>query len=163
MSDFTENPVFDISEADAEGVESSYNGPRPRARLLMPGEATAFLTRDKNKAPMLKVLFKVTEGKYAGYTAWENASITPAAAFKWKELCDDVFMVTTEDLQKRTKIDLSKETNAGYRVKSIGDLNFENEVVPVMFAVAYRTHTDDFGNESEQTNVVMAWNVKKDK
>lgn len=158
MTTFT--PTLAISEADLEGVETRYNGPDPKARQIMSGYVhRVFYTLDSKSQPMLKVLYKVYEGKYAGYNAWQNVSLIPAAAFAWQELCDDVLLVPWSDLLKM-KVN-GEEKAVGNLVESIGKLNLTTDEIPVMFAVAYRDYEDEQGNQSRQTNVVMARNLNK--
>lgn len=157
MSDFSENLIFGISEADTENILSSYVGPPPPANLLMEGVLyKMFLTRDGNDNPMLKVLYKTVGGDYDEYVAWDNISIIPTAAFKWKALLDDVLHVSVEDLNSRTKVDFENETAAGHPVLSIGKVKLTGDL-PVTFAVTYRRYTDENGNKSRQPKVHMVW------
>lgn len=156
------NPMFDIDENIV--VENlSYNGENPKANLLMSGVVDkVYLTRDRNNAPMLKVLYKTVGGKYDGFAAWDNISITDAAAFKWKAFCEDVINVTTEDLKYKTYLTTDEETSAGRRVESIGEVVLDGHT-PVTFSVIYPTHKDEeTGQETLQTKVNRVWGHHED-
>lgn len=156
MSDL--NPLFDINE-NIEVETFDYRGENPPANMLMEGVVhRVYLTRDSKNAPMLKVVYKTAAGKYEGFAAWENISITDAAAFKWKALCEDVLNVTPKDLKTRTFLAMEDPTANGMRrVESIGDVVLDG-YTPVTFSVIYPTHKDaDTGAESVQTKVNRAW------
>lgn len=157
MTDFPENLNFGLSVEDTLDVVSSYNGKNPPSNLLMPGVLKRmYLTRDSNKAPMLKVLYVSNHPDYDGFPAWENVSLTKAAAFKWKALCEDVLNVTIEDLNSRMHLERDEENHVGVPVSSIGDRVMDGEH-PIMFSVGYRPYTDDAGNETRQTRVHMVF------
>lgn len=154
----TTNPTFDISEKGIEGILSSYTGADPKANVLMTGVLDKmYLSRDNSGNPMLKVLYKVTEGEYDGYVAWDNISLTDAAAFKWQSLCENILDISWIDLKTRLFLVPGDESNAGQRVESIGDAVLDG-LTPVNFSVSYYMHEG-----SKQTKVRMAFNPTIDR
>lgn len=153
MTEFNENPIFNLSDDDRENILSEYDGPKPPAGLRLFGVlAGMYLGEDKDGLPLLKVVYKAVGGTYDGYTDWDNVSLKPSAAFKWASLIDDVLTVTVEDLAKRMKLDKYAETGAGYRVESIG--KWENDgSLEVYFTVGYKSYTDDNGVKSKRSYV----------
>lgn len=146
MTDFPETLVFDISEADRENILATYEGDEPPNNTRLKGVLKGmFLTKDKDGAYLVKVLYQAEGGDYDGYPGWDNVSLKSSAAFKWAPLCDDVLKVTVEDLKARTVIDRERgETGAGWRITSVGD-NLIDGTQEVMFTVAYRHQTDENG------------------
>jgi hypothetical protein len=154
MTDFPDELVFDINEADRENILTGYEGEEPPNNARLTGNLKRmFLARDNEGTPMLKVLYQVEGGTYDGYPAWENVSLKPSAAFKWVPLCEDILKVKIEDLKKRTKIDRENETNAGWPVLSIGKRAIDGDL-PVTFTVGYRNYTDpDTKKVSRQASI----------
>jgi len=142
-----------LSDADLENVEESYKGPDLPARRIGPGVlARIYIDNNSNGNAMLKVLFKshmVTDkGDYTGWPLWENYTLTPAAAFKWKELIE-LLGITPKELNT-IKCDPNEQSGAGYRVTQIGKLNVSEEI-PVFFSVVYEKYTDTDTGEVTRT------------
>jgi len=160
MTDFTQNPTFDISIEDTENILSSYNGPTPPANLLMSGVLhKMFLTRTSDGTPMLKVIYMAVGGDYDGYVAWDNITIKSSAAFKWNALCEEVLLIPVADFIKhRVKLDPEmKETAAGIEVATIGKLTLDG-TLPVTFAISNKKYVDENGMESKMPKLRMVWN-----
>lgn len=155
MSNFTANPIFDISEADTENILTSYNGLPPRAGQLMTGVVKGFLTLDSNGNPMIKVLYVAEGGDYDGYVGWENISLIPSAAFKWAALCEDVLQVSVADLAKKMKLDTNpdNETSIGTPILSIGKRDMTGSW-RVGFSMRYKNYTDPATGEASRQPVV---------
>lgn len=162
MSDFTQNPTFDISVEDLEGILVTYNGEEPPANLLMSGVLhKMFLTRSADKTPMLKVLYMAVGGDYDGYVAWDNVSLKPSAAFKWNALCEEILFVTLDDLKKRLKLDPEmKETGAGIQVASIGKVVLDGSQ-SVTFSVGNKKYIDEDGRETKMKKLNRVWGNPK--
>ncbi len=147
-----------LSDADLEGIEESYKGPDLPARRIGPGVLSrVYIDNNSNGNPMLKVLFKSTmkleakDGKvtdYTGWPLWENYTLTPDAAFKWKELIE-LLGITPKELNT-IKCDPNEQSGAGYRVTQIGKVNMTEEI-PMFFSVVYEKYTDPDTGEVSRT------------
>jgi hypothetical protein len=160
MIEYTDNPTFNLTAAAAENVLGTYNGEDPTANTLMTGVLDKmFLTKDSKGQDTLKVIYKTAGGKWDGYAAWDQITLTDAAAFKWKALCEEVLMVPITALTENQLrlIDHTQETGAGYQVESIGEAVLDG-YTPIMFSVSYRDYTADDGTVSKQTKVTRVWN-----
>lgn len=135
--------TFSISENDEVKGGEEYIGDLPPARKALVGVISRiYLSETMTGDPILKVLYTATEEKYAGFTAWDNVTLTPKAAFKWKPLVR-ALGVSVTDLATNTIINKNEESNAGVRVVRIGGLDLSgNNTVPVLFAVKYRKYDD---------------------
>lgn len=133
---------FAALDANAEVIGGeTYIGELPPARMALPGQVRrVYLAQTANNDPVLKVLYEVTEGKYTGFTAWDNVTLNNKAAFKWKPLID-ALGVSTVELTTGTRVNPDEESDAGLRVISIGKLDLSgNTGVPVYFGVNYRNY-----------------------
>jgi hypothetical protein len=141
---------FSISENDEVKGGEEYIGDLPPARKALTGVISKiYLSETMTGDPILKVLYTATEDKYAGFTAWDNVTLTPKAAFKWKPLVK-ALGVSVNDLASGTVVDENEESNAGTRVVRIGRLDLSGDnTVPVLFAVKYRKY-----DEIMQTDVI---------
>lgn len=130
---------FDNLDENAEIIGGeNYIGDLPPARKALPGQIRrVYLTATANDDPILKVLYEVTDGRYTGFTAWDNVTLTNKAAFKWKPMVD-AMGITVQDLIRKTRVDPNQESQAGLRVIAIGDLDLSGDYgVPVFFGVLY--------------------------
>lgn len=151
MTEITHN--FDLSDDVDVVSEEGFIGELPKANEPIPGVVKRlYLSFTQSGKPILKPLYVCTEGKYAGYSAWDNITLTDRAAFKWKPFIKSIG-VSTEDLNKRIKTEAEvSDESIGRRILSIGDVKFTDdaELVPITFAVKYRrfegvTQTDVVG------------------
>jgi len=131
-------------DANAEVVGGeNYIGDLPPARQALPGKIRrVYLAHTANHDPVLKVLYEATDGKYAGFSAWDNVTLNNKAAFKWRPLVE-AMGVTVDELISSTRVDVNAESvsEAGLRVISIGALDLSGDNgVPVFFGVTYRNY-----------------------
>jgi hypothetical protein len=147
-----------LSDADLEGIEEAYKGPDLPARRIGPGYLSrVYIDNNANGNPMLKVLYKSTmklEAKdgsvtdYTGFAVWENYTLTPAGAFKWKELIE-LLGITPKDLNA-LKCNPNEQSNAGFRVTQFGKLDVSEEL-DIYFSVVYEKYTDPDTGEVSRT------------
>jgi hypothetical protein len=131
---------FDISEDDVVTSEE-YIGELPPARQAIEGVISRiYLDKTAAGDPIFKVLYTATEERYAGFTAWDNVTLTKKASFKWSPLIE-ALGVTVGDLAHATDTDNDDKSGAGVRVVRIGALNLSKKnTVPVRFGVKYRKY-----------------------
>lgn len=130
---------FNLDEK-AEVGSTDYIGDMPRPREALPGRVRrVYLAETFKGEPILKVLYEVTEGKYAGYTAWDNVTLNNASAFKWKPFIA-ALAVTFADLATGLHVDPDDTSGAGERVTKIGKVDLTGDGVPVFFGVRYRNY-----------------------
>lgn len=133
---------FSGLDANAEVVGGeNYIGELPPARMALVGQIRRiYLSQTQHNDPVLKVLYEATEGKYSGFSAWDNVVLNNKAAFKWKPLVV-ALGIEIEDLINSTRVDANDESDAGIRVVGIGALNLSgSNTVPVLFGVTYRNY-----------------------
>jgi hypothetical protein len=134
---------FDISEDDKVTGGEAYIGDLPPAHKALAGVISKiYVTSTFAGDPILKVLYTATEDKYAGFTAWDNVTITAKAAFKWKPLVR-ALGISVMELATETVTDPEDESDAGIRVIRIGKLDLSGDnTVPVYFGVKYRKYDE---------------------
>lgn len=127
--------------ADAEVTSTDYIGDLPPARKALPGVMRrAYLTTTEKGDPMAKVLYEVTEGAYAGFTAWDNVTLTNGAAFKWKPWADALGVSHADFASKGLTVDENDNSGAGNRILSVGGKTLPVDGgVPIFFGVTYHT------------------------
>lgn len=133
---------FGNLDATAEVVGGeNYIGELPPARMALPGQIRrVYLSQTQNNDPVLKVLYEVTEGKFLGFSAWDNVTLNNKAAFKWKPLVA-AMGIDINDLINSTRVDPNEESDAGLRVVGIGTLDLSGDKgVPVLFGVTYKNY-----------------------
>lgn len=130
---------FNLDEK-AEVGSTDYIGDMPKPRQAMPGRIRrVYLAETFAGEPILKVLYEVTEGTYAGFTAWDNVTLNNASAFKWKPFIAALGISFT-DLATGLHVDPDDKSGAGERVTKIGKLDLTGEGIPVYFGVKYRNY-----------------------
>lgn len=146
--------VFNISEGDLENILSDYDGPAPEANVLMRGVLSGmYLNLTKGNDPLLKVVYKCTEGDYKGFSVWDNVTITPKAAFKWWPLCEHVLKISVDELRTGLKLDRETHTAAGIQVERIGSW-VNDGYHDVQFSVVYKSYEDAAtGEKRKQTEL----------
>lgn len=126
--------------ADAEVTSTDYIGDLPPARKALPGALRrAYLAATEKGDPILKVLYEVTEGPFAGFTAWDNVTLINGAAFKWKPLADALGITYADFAGKGLTVDENDNSGAGNRVLTVGGKTLPDAGTPVFFGVTYRT------------------------
>lgn len=134
--------TFGSLDANAEVIGGeNYIGELPPAGKALPGIIRrVFLTESSMGDPILKVLYEVTDGPYAGFTAWDNVTLNNKAAFKWQPFLR-VLGVTPQELIRHTRVNADDVTDVGRRVLAIGERDLSDDENPVgcHFGVQYRT------------------------
>lgn len=120
-----------------------YIGEMPRPLVALPGVIRKiYLTESLTKEAMFKVLYEVTQGRYLGFTAWDNVTLNNKAAFKWKPLCE-VLGITANELKTNTRVDPEDISEVGMRVTGIGTCDLAGDAtVPCYFGVEYKMYDD---------------------